>query len=35
MTQLKSFNFKGQIQNEIGFFYLGGLGVVLIKLAYI
>jgi hypothetical protein len=35
MTQLKSFNFKDQIQNKIEFSYLGGLGVGLIKLAYI
>jgi hypothetical protein len=27
MNQLKRLNLKGQIQNEIGFFYLGHLGV--------
>jgi hypothetical protein len=30
MSQLKRLNFKGQIQNEIGFSYLGDLGVDLI-----
>jgi hypothetical protein len=30
MNQLKRFNLKGQIQNEIGFPYLGQLGVGLI-----
>jgi hypothetical protein len=30
MSQLKRLNFKGQIQNEIGFSYLGHLGVGLI-----
>jgi len=30
MNQLKSLNLKGQIQNEIGFSYLGHLGVNLI-----
>jgi hypothetical protein len=30
MNQLKSFNLKGQIQNEIEFSYLGHLGVGLI-----
>jgi len=30
MNQLKRFNFEGQIQNEIGFSYLGHLGVGLI-----
>jgi hypothetical protein len=30
MNQLKRFNLKGQIQNEIGFSYLGHLGVGLI-----
>ncbi len=31
MDQLKRFNFKGQIQNEIGFCYLGHLGVGIIR----
>jgi hypothetical protein len=30
MNQLKKFNLKSQIQNEIGFSYLGHLGVRLI-----
>jgi hypothetical protein len=30
MSQLKRFNLKGQIQNKIGFSYLGHLGVGLI-----
>jgi hypothetical protein len=30
MNQLKGLNLKGQIQNEIGFSYLGHLGVGLI-----
>jgi hypothetical protein len=30
MSQLKKLNLKGQIQNEIGFSYLGHLGVGLI-----
>jgi len=30
MSQLKRLNFKGQIHNEIGFSYLGHLGVSLI-----
>jgi len=30
MSQLKRLNFKGQIQNEIGFPYLGHIGVSLI-----
>jgi hypothetical protein len=30
MSQLKRLNLKGQIQNEIGFSYLGHLGVDLI-----
>jgi hypothetical protein len=30
MNQLKRLNFKGQIQNEIGFSYLDRLGVSLI-----
>jgi hypothetical protein len=30
MSQVKKLNLKGQIQNEIGFFYLGNLGVGLI-----
>jgi hypothetical protein len=30
MSQLKRFNLKGQIQNEIGFSYLGHLDVGLI-----
>ncbi len=30
MNKLKMLNFKGQIQNEIGFSYLGHLGVGLI-----
>jgi hypothetical protein len=30
MNQLKRLNLKGQIQNEIGFSYLGHLGVDLI-----
>jgi hypothetical protein len=34
MNQLKRFNLKGQIQNEIGFSYLGHLGVGLIWVCY-
>jgi hypothetical protein len=30
MSQLKKFKFKGQIQNEIGYSYLGHLNVSLI-----
>jgi len=30
MSQVKRFNLKGQIQNEIGFSYIGHLGVGLI-----